>query len=171
MSCDESEMRHTTHSLVCHKKSACPKDAALIRVNSCAVEELCVPENSEGTAQGRTTADQATLIERSDQRGRTYAACRYRRYTHAVTMERGGNAGTPSPRNGDRPQSYAGYRAFPSSLDSLSVAEGTPPVVAAGKFAASGQGGPPPSRAASLGNRCRWSCVFVRVCLLSRGHV
>lgn len=120
---------------------------------------------------GRTTAVQATLIERIDQRGRTHAACRYRRYTHAVTMERGGNAGTPSPRNGDRPQSYAGYRAFPSSLDSLSVAEGTPPVVAAGKFAASGQGGPPPSRAASLGNRCRCSCVFVRVCLLSTGHV
>lgn len=49
-----------------------------------------------------------------------------------------------------------GYRAFPASLDAASpdggaAAVGASPLAPVEKFAASGQGGPPPSRAASLG--------------------
>lgn len=68
----------------------------------------------------------------------------------------GGGAASLNPDNNNQGRSLSlyqgGYRAFPASLDALSVTEPppAPPVVA--KFAASGQGGPPPSRAASLGN-------------------
>lgn len=70
---------------------------------------------------------------------------------------------------------YGGYRAFPASLDGLAVAEQQrqrpprrqqqAPTLAVGKFAASGQGGPPPSRAASLGTAVP---ILRRVCDYNR---
>lgn len=86
----------------------------------------------------REVVGERARTEQGPQRpGGAHAACdlRLRSSTSASTMERGG------------------YRAFPASLDAVSNegAVGAPPLAPVGKFAASGQGGPPPSRAASLG--------------------
>ncbi|CAN0561347.1 unnamed protein product, partial [Ectocarpus sp. 12 AP-2014] len=70
----------------------------------------------------------------------------------------GGGGGAASSLNPDSNNNQArslspyhgGYRAFPASLDALAVTEPPPALPVVSKFAASGQGGPPPSRAASL---------------------